>query len=202
MLTRKHLISAARKVFAKNGFEQASIEDIAAKAGKTRGAFYDNFQDKEDVFFAIFEEDLLQDQKKMGPVLKKARTTDQRIEALTHHLANLLQDKQRRLLNLEFKMYAIRRGTRTRRLAELHEAICFRCCLTEIDQFLPEFADATRTRKRKVLMQLSVLLDGLSLNGMFDPSTVNETESLRHLRTAVREAISEVEARPKRDQLN
>ena len=30
-------------------------------ARKTRGAFYDNFKDKEDVFLAIFEEDMARD---------------------------------------------------------------------------------------------------------------------------------------------
>ncbi|MGA8532191.1 MAG: TetR family transcriptional regulator, partial [Acidobacteriaceae bacterium] len=59
LATRSELIAAARAIFTRDGFESARIEDIAANAGKTRGAFYANFRDKEDVFFAIFEEDLM-----------------------------------------------------------------------------------------------------------------------------------------------
>src|SRR6202007_3074855 len=65
LVTRGQLIAAARTIFARDGFESARIEDIAALAGKTRGAFYDNFRDKEDVFFAIFEEDISRDQGKV-----------------------------------------------------------------------------------------------------------------------------------------
>ena len=64
--TRKHLTDAARQVFARDGFELARVEDIAAAAGKTRGAFYANFKDKEDIFFAIFEENLARDREQVS----------------------------------------------------------------------------------------------------------------------------------------
>ena len=60
--TRAELLEAARKVFARDGFERARLEDIAEEAGKTRGAFYAHFEDKEDVFFAIFEQDVARSQ--------------------------------------------------------------------------------------------------------------------------------------------
>lgn len=50
LVTRQELLRSARAIFARDGFEHARIEDIAANAGRTRGAFYDNFKDKEDVF--------------------------------------------------------------------------------------------------------------------------------------------------------
>ena len=61
IITRSELIRSARHIFARDGFEHARIEDIAMRARKTRGAFYDNFKDKEDVFLAIFEEDVFRD---------------------------------------------------------------------------------------------------------------------------------------------
>ncbi len=67
MLTRKELLRSARAIFARDGFEHARIEDIAIKASKTRGAFYDNFKDKEDVFCAIFEENIDRDMEELGP---------------------------------------------------------------------------------------------------------------------------------------
>src|SRR5579862_4390803 len=53
--TRRGLLDAARRIFARDGFEACRIEDIAAAAGHTRGAFYAHFSAKEDLFFAIFE---------------------------------------------------------------------------------------------------------------------------------------------------
>jgi AcrR family transcriptional regulator len=103
--TRRQLIAAAREIFVKEGFESARIEQIAARAGKTRGAFYANFTDKEDVFFAIFEEDMMRDREKVNAALSAASSQDQKIDTLARHLSELLDDSQRFLLNLEFKMY-------------------------------------------------------------------------------------------------
>src|ERR1700688_3360248 len=53
--TKRKLLAAAKRIFAQEGFEAARLEDIAARAGYTRGAFYANFESKEDIFFALLE---------------------------------------------------------------------------------------------------------------------------------------------------
>src|SRR5260370_21383540 len=53
--TRRKLLAAAERIFARDGFEAARLEDIAAGAGYTRGAFYANFGGKEEIFFALLE---------------------------------------------------------------------------------------------------------------------------------------------------
>jgi AcrR family transcriptional regulator len=54
-LTRSALIDAAAAVFARRGFDGASLDEIAETAGFTRGAIYKNFDGKEDLFFAVFD---------------------------------------------------------------------------------------------------------------------------------------------------
>ncbi|MET7767107.1 TetR family transcriptional regulator [Nocardia sp. NPDC005366] len=51
--TRALLIDAAEEVFARKGFGAASLDDIAAVAGYTRGAIYVHFTAKEDLFLAV-----------------------------------------------------------------------------------------------------------------------------------------------------
>jgi AcrR family transcriptional regulator len=53
--TRDVLIAAATEVFARRGFEGASLEEIAETAGFTRGAIYKNFDGKEDLFLAAID---------------------------------------------------------------------------------------------------------------------------------------------------
>lgn len=53
--SHKHLIPAARSVFLEKGFQNASIRDIASRAGMTSGALYRHFKDKEDMFSALVE---------------------------------------------------------------------------------------------------------------------------------------------------
>src|SRR5450631_435436 len=57
-ITRARLIQSAEKVFARDGFEVAKLEEIAKDAGYTRGAFYANFDSKEDLFLALLEKEI------------------------------------------------------------------------------------------------------------------------------------------------
>jgi AcrR family transcriptional regulator len=54
-LTRDALVEAAGEVFAKKGVNGASMEEIAAEAGFSRGAIYSNFKSKEDLLLAVID---------------------------------------------------------------------------------------------------------------------------------------------------
>ncbi len=54
--TRAGLLAAAAKVFAEKGYEGASVGDLAAAAGYTKGAVYAHFGSKQDVFLALLRE--------------------------------------------------------------------------------------------------------------------------------------------------
>src|SRR6478672_13456223 len=54
-MTREHLIEAAAVVFARDGYHGASLDDVAATAGFTKGAVYSNFKSKEDLFLALVD---------------------------------------------------------------------------------------------------------------------------------------------------
>lgn len=48
--TRQRLLSAAGRVFIRNGYHKPNTADIVAEAGVGQGTFYRNFRDKRDVF--------------------------------------------------------------------------------------------------------------------------------------------------------
>lgn len=50
---RARLIAAARKAFAQQGYAAASMDDLTAQAGLTRGALYHNFGDKRGLLAAV-----------------------------------------------------------------------------------------------------------------------------------------------------
>jgi AcrR family transcriptional regulator len=52
-ITRQRVLDAAREVFAERGVIGGTVEDICERAGFTRGAFYSNFADKDDVLQAL-----------------------------------------------------------------------------------------------------------------------------------------------------
>ena len=50
------ILGAARKLFAGEGFDATSIDDIAAKAGVAKGAVYHHFDSKEEIFTRVLED--------------------------------------------------------------------------------------------------------------------------------------------------
>jgi AcrR family transcriptional regulator len=50
---RAKLIAAARKAFAEKGYSAASMDELTAEAGLTRGALYHNFGDKRGLLAAV-----------------------------------------------------------------------------------------------------------------------------------------------------
>jgi len=53
---RAKLIAAARKAFAENGYAAASMDDLTADVGLTRGALYHNFGDKRGLLAAVVDQ--------------------------------------------------------------------------------------------------------------------------------------------------
>ena len=51
--TRQKLLDAAALVFAEEGLDAASVEAICERAGFTRGAFYSNFDSKDELFLEL-----------------------------------------------------------------------------------------------------------------------------------------------------
>jgi AcrR family transcriptional regulator len=51
--TRRRLLDAGERVFLRRGLQGSSVEEIAAEAGFTRGAFYSNFAGKDELFVEL-----------------------------------------------------------------------------------------------------------------------------------------------------
>jgi AcrR family transcriptional regulator len=91
--TRQDLLDAARRVFARDGFELARLEDIARAAGKTRGALYTHFANKEDLFFALIEQDIAKDSHVYEQKLSHESTLEERIAVISGQLEELLRER-------------------------------------------------------------------------------------------------------------
>jgi AcrR family transcriptional regulator len=120
-LTRSHLLQAAAHVFARNGFHEASIDDVAAAAGFTKGAVYSNFKNKEDLFLALMDQRTDEQIAAVQTTLEEATTlsSDERAARFTNLTAQLLWgDRDWQLLYLEFALYAARHPNARRLLAE------------------------------------------------------------------------------------
>jgi AcrR family transcriptional regulator len=108
-LTRTALTDAAADVFAKRGFHAASLEEIAETAGFTRGAIYKNFENKEELFYAVIERRIEAQLSRFREVLSEDRGAamdPSRLAAIWQE--ELGFDNEWLTLDLEFRLYAMR----------------------------------------------------------------------------------------------
>jgi AcrR family transcriptional regulator len=80
--TREKLFEAAARVFEEQGIGGASIEAIAAAAGFTRGAFYSNFDSKDELIIAMLEDHVEQSIKRNLDLLARHKNLADFIDAL------------------------------------------------------------------------------------------------------------------------
>jgi AcrR family transcriptional regulator len=66
--TRAKVLAAARRLFSEEGYEGATIRDIAAAAGMSTGAVFANFTDKSD----LFREIMMSDMAALGEAMREA----------------------------------------------------------------------------------------------------------------------------------
>jgi AcrR family transcriptional regulator len=119
-VTRARLIQSAEKIFARDGFEAAKLEEIASDAGYTRGAFYANFASKEDLFFALLEREVSSRIEIARNQLDKAGAPRDMLETLRKYFLQKSLDRRWSLLSLEFKLLAVRHPEVKTRLAAIN----------------------------------------------------------------------------------
>ncbi|MFK0295095.1 TetR/AcrR family transcriptional regulator [Streptomyces sp. NPDC090442] len=122
--TRAALLRAALEVFAEQGFHAATIEQICAHAGYTRGAFYSNFDSKEELFFALFDEHSDRLAARLRTLVAQMGTGEPTVERFAQIVARDELEAEERawyLVTTEFTLHAIRTPEAARKLAE-HDA--------------------------------------------------------------------------------
>ena len=86
--TRQKIVDVARQLFAKNGLENTTMNDIATASGKGRRTLYTYFKSKADVYYAVIESELERLSDKMDEVAaKNTRPQDKIIELIYTHLS-------------------------------------------------------------------------------------------------------------------
>lgn len=77
--TRAKLVDVARQLFAKNGVDDTTMNDIAVASKKGRRTLYTYFKSKEDIYMAVVESELEMLSDAMEQVAKKDITPDEKI---------------------------------------------------------------------------------------------------------------------------
>ena len=80
--TRVLLVDVARQLFAKNGFENTTMNDIAVASGKGRRTLYTYFKNKEEVYLAVIETELARLYNRLEAVARKNISPEEKMVQL------------------------------------------------------------------------------------------------------------------------
>ena len=119
--TRQRLLDSALNVFARNGYERATVDEIVREAGFSKGAFYVHFESKEDLFWEMLQERI----DKQQELFRQALDASLSVEENERRVLQTVFDDERtiplgRAVFLEFTAHGMRNEKVAERLAEMY----------------------------------------------------------------------------------
>ncbi len=173
--TRAELLATSARVFARRGYNGASVEEIAEEAGYSHGAVYSNFDGKADLFLAVFEEYMAERARELAAT-QLAIDEDAPLEARARALADqwmqrFERDRESFVLHMEFIAHAGRdpelAGRFGSRSAAMREAIS-----GYISQYQAESGVELRLPPDDLALVLRALGIGLAVEALVAPEPV------------------------------
>ena len=186
--TQARLLDAAEEVFVRDGYEGAQLEEIAATAGRSKGAVYTHFKSKEDLFLALYEHQIRSHIDRLVSSLRKCASRKQSLEAFREFYVELVRDRTWPILTLEFKLFALRHPDSKERLRKAFEM----SRATNDDAMNRQlFGQLTRGQKSDndlSLLSLGPIVSGLILESHFEPDRLSE-KALRRILGRIFDAL-------------
>jgi AcrR family transcriptional regulator len=176
--TCEKLFEAAARVFEEQGIGGASIEAIAAAAGFTRGAFYSNFNSKDELIIAMLEDHVEQSMRRNLDLLARHKNLADFIDALKT-MDRSRQDPLGRspLLHMEMILFVARAEQRRPDLAKRLRAR--RKLIADIVETTSKNSGRGSLNPTWTAAIVLALEDGFRLHRLIDPETTAADSFLR-----------------------
>lgn len=104
-LAREGILEAATRLFLEKGIDKASLADIAAEAGVSKGTLHYHFASKNDLIFTITESHMNTITEELLGFLERMRQNPERLFTLL--MASLLEARDRGRLHLHLVREAV-----------------------------------------------------------------------------------------------
>ncbi len=172
--TQGRLLDAAEEVFVRDGYEGAQLEEIAAKAGRSKGAVYAHFKSKEDLFLALYEHRTLFYVDRLLNSLRECTSQQQSLKAFREFFVELVHDRAWPILTLEFKLFALRHPKSKERLRNVFEMSKAANNNATYVQLFGKLSRAQKSELDRSLVALGPIVSGLILESHFEPEILSE----------------------------
>jgi AcrR family transcriptional regulator len=174
--TRADLVQAARRVFAREGFHGASVEQISLEAGYTTGAIYSRFGGKDELFLAVLDEHTERRRALYLDAALAAEDFESAIRAIARlWIGRAESEPEWTALVVEFWTHAARNETFRRAVLERNERQL--AAITDlVEQLGRRHGLTSRISERNIARMNLALGRGFSLEQLVDAGTTEETE--------------------------
>jgi AcrR family transcriptional regulator len=173
--TQAKILQAAEATFSEQGFEKTQLEEVAARAGYTRGAIYAHYASKEDLFLALMEHRVLKKFIAIRQVIEAEPEISRRPAILKEWLTAQLSDHASGTLMLEFKLYALRRPASREKLQNMYDLIFKSSGRDFIEALFGENLDkAARAGVERRLAIMGAVLSAAILESHFRPKLLTK----------------------------
>jgi len=170
--TRERLLESAGRVFARHGYQAASVDEVADEAGFSTGALYSNFDGKEDLFLTVLERHIERQVSELSAAVAERRTVADRARGgADHWMAFLEREPELVLLFMEFWAFAVRNPEITPRFAARY-AEARRAVSELIEASTRELGVELSLPAEQLAMAIDALADGFALQKLADPEAV------------------------------
>jgi AcrR family transcriptional regulator len=131
--TRARLVAAAAEVIKEKGYDRTSLEEVARRAGMTRGAIYGNFKDKEELFLAVAETLW----EPVAPPLKQSGTLREQMRIIGKAVVAAAKERRASAVGaISFQLYALTHEEMRKRLEKVNAEV-YRWAEKEMKKFIP-----------------------------------------------------------------
>ncbi|GAA4621496.1 TetR family transcriptional regulator [Actinoallomurus vinaceus] len=168
--TRAALLDAAEHLWAERGIRGASLDEIAGRAGLTKGAVYSNFASKSDLVLALLER-YTQAEAVLGAIpglCDSERSSDERLADAGRNYAERLSDEETRmraLLLVELWLFGMRDFSAGWRIADWYHA--------RREELAADLAAGSSEMSPEDRASLAMAIEfGLTLQHLLDPERV------------------------------
>jgi AcrR family transcriptional regulator len=163
------VLEAAAGVVAERGLAAATLDQVAAAAGFTKGAVYSNFASKDELFLALLQEQVTARVEAVERALRDAPDLPAALAAVGRDLAH--PDPVGQLLFVEFWQRAVRDPAVRRPFVEFRRALRTRIAAV-VDEVLRTRSVAPGWDADSLALVVMALANGLALEALPDPDAV------------------------------
>jgi AcrR family transcriptional regulator len=189
--TIEKLLDGATTAFVERGFHGATLDDICARAGLTRGAFHSSFENKEQLFLALYDRMLTRVRDHLASIQASAETyPDKSIATL---FAELTQDfpidRNWYLLSSEFQLYAMRQPALAPQLAQ-HRRLMRETVAEALEQLLAHRGLSLKVDRDLLARLLVAIHDGSYAQSLLEPEALAPGSLIAHFGEMILRAAS------------